>query len=420
MPEEERDWDDMEPVIRRALPSRPSADNPVLSESPLSGIRILAIEQMQALPFATQLLSRLGADVVKIEPPDGESGRGALPAMADPSGRRVGATFLRGNLNKRSVCIDLKKPQGKEVLLRLVPRFDVVAENSKPGVMERLGIGYSEIAQVHPSCIYASVSGFGKTLTSPYKSWPAYAPIVEAMSGIYEMKRVDDQPPTASPVGALGDISAALFTSIGILAALRHRDRTGEGQQVDVAMFDAVIAMTDIVANFWSMGLVNGDTGPVINHGFRANDGWFVLQIAREGHFAKLAHLVGQDDWLRDPRFSTRQGWMDHLESDIRPAVERWASGMSRHEACQTLAGADLAAGPCLRDEELAQDPHVRAHGMLVAIDRPDGVKDPVLVVGNPVKLSKMPARDDVRPPWVGEHTDSVLAVELGADGVIA
>ena len=399
--------------IRLALDSARQTDGRI-GEAPLAGVRILAIEQMQALPFATQLLGRLGADVVKVEPIQGESGRGALPAMDDPQGRRVGATFLRGNLNKRSVCIDLKHPVGRALVLKLVPHFDVVAENSKPGVMERLGLSYPDVAAAHPRSIYASVSGFGKTLDSPYKLWPAYAPIVEAMSGIYEMKRVGDDPPSVSPVGALGDISAALFATVGILAALRHRDRTGEGQQVDVAMFDAVVAMTDIVANFWSMGLTNGATGPVINHGFRAKDGWFVLQVGREIHFIKLAHLVGHEDWLDDSRFATRQGWMDHLESDIRPAIEKWALSMSRLEVCQTLAEAGLAAGPCLRDEELAIDPHVQSHGMLIGINRSDGIEQPVLVVGNPVKFSKTPEREDVRPPWVGEHTDSVLSDELG------
>jgi formyl-CoA transferase len=183
-------------------------------------------------------------------------------------------------------------------------------------------------------------------------------------------------------------------------------------------MFDAVIAMTDIVTNFWSMGLTDGATGPVINHGFRAKDGWFVLQVGREAHFRTLAQLVGREDWIEDPRLATRQGWMDHLESDIRPAIERWAASSSRQEICGTLADAGLAAGPCLRDEELAIDPHVQAHSMLVGIDRPDGIEQPVLVVGNPIKFSKTREQEDVRPPWVGEHTDGVLHDELGIGDV--
>jgi formyl-CoA transferase len=378
-------------------------------------VRILALEQMQALPYATQLLARLGADVVKVEPPGGgDSGRGSLPAMTDPAGRRVGATFLRNNLGKRSICVNLKEPRGRDLILRLAPRFDVVAENSKPGTMARLGVGYDDIAAAHPAGIYVSVSGFGNTVATPYQDWPAFAPIVEAMSGIYELKRVADQPPLVAPVGALGDIGAALFATVGILAALRHRDLTGNGQYVDIAMFDAMLAITDIVTNFWSMGLRDGDLGPVVMHGFRARDGWFVLQVGREAQFAKLVHLIGHPDWARDPRFATRQGWLDHLEDVLRPAVETWASDLTKVEACQALSAAGIAAGPCLTDAEVVVDKHVAARNMLVEVPRTDGVRQPVLVPGNPVRLSAVTAEPERRPPWLGEHTDSVLIEELG------
>src|SRR5699024_10092797 len=149
---------------------------------PLEGVRVLALEQMQALPYATQLLGRLGAEVVKVENPrGGDSGRGSLPAMTDPDGRSVGATFLRNNLSKRSICVDLKSPEGRQLILDLAPHFDVVAENSKAGAMDRLGLGYDDIAAVDPRVIYVSVSGFGAS-GSPYHRSPAYAPIAEAMS----------------------------------------------------------------------------------------------------------------------------------------------------------------------------------------------------------------------------------------------
>lgn len=381
---------------------------------PLDGIRVLALEQMQALPYATQLLARLGADVVKVEPLTGDSGRGSLPAMTDPGGRRVGATFLRNNLGKRSVCVDLKNPRGRELVLALAPRFDVVAENSKAGAMARLGLGYPDIAAVHPAGVYVSVSGFGNSVPTPYQGWPAFAPIVEAMSGVYEMKRTGDEPPRVAPVGALGDIGAALFATIGVLAALRHREATGRGQYVDIAMFDAMIAMTDIVTNFWSMGLRDGDVGPLIMHGFRAKDGWFVLQVAREQHFARLADLIGRPEWKDDPRLATRRGWVEHLETLLRPAVEGWAAGLTKIEACDLLGRAGIAAGPCLRDAEVVADPHVRARDMLVELPRTDGVEQPVLIPGNPVRLSDAAAPQEERPPWLGEHTDGVLRAELG------
>ena len=384
---------------------------------PLDGVRILALEQMQALPYATQLLGRLGAEVVKVESPrGGDLGRSSLPAMADPMGRSIGATFLRNNLNKQSICIDLKQPEGRDLVFALLPHFDVLAENFKPGAMDRLGLGYVDVRAVDPRCIYVSVSGFGNTGDSPYRERPAFASITEAMSGIYTFMAQPGHAPTANPVGALGDISAGLFTTIGILAALRHRESTGLGQYVDVAMLDSVIAMTDIVANFWSMGLRGGEVGPVVLTTFRADDGWFVLQVGREHQFAALMDLIGRAEWVEDPRFASRQGWVDHLESELRPAIESWATGRTRLEACALLADAGIPAGPCLTDDELVADEHVARRDMLVAMDRVDGVDEPVLVPGNPVKLSEVTVGPETRVPWLGEHTDEVLRRELALD----
>jgi formyl-CoA transferase len=380
---------------------------------PLAGVRILAAEQMQALPYATQLLARLGAEVVKVEHPlHGESGRGAAPAMLDPDGRKVGATFLRNNFNKRSVGIDLKAPEGRELFLALVEKFDVVAENFKAGTMDRMGLGYEVIAQRFPRAIYLSVSGFGNAVETPYRDWPAYASIVEAMSGIYAYK-AGPNPPQTIPVGALGDISSALFGVIGVLAALRHRDATGQGQYVDIAMLDAMIAMTDVVTNFYSLGVGDADL-PVICEGFHASDGYVVAQIVREHQFFALGDLVGRPEWKDDPRFATRDGWKDALETEIRPAVDAWASQYTREEAAHLLSDAGIAAGPSFEAGDVVTDPHVAARNMLVEMPRTDGVETPVLVPGNPVKLSKMAEGPETRIPWVGEHTDEVLRAELG------
>ena len=383
---------------------------------PLDGIRILAAEQMQALPYATQLLARLGAEVVKVEHPvHGESGRGSAPAMLDPEGRAVGATYLRNNLDKRSLGLDLKSEEGRELFLALVPRFDVVAENFKAGTMDRMGLGYETIAARFPGVIYASISGFGNTGDSPYRDWPAYASIVEAMSGIYDWKN-PDAPPVTIPVGALGDISSGLFAVIGILAALRHRDRTGEGQYVDIAMLDATVAMTDVVTNFWSLGVrPEPEKGlQVICEGFRASDGYVVAQIVRAPQFAKVAELVGHPEWIDDPRFATRAGWGPNLESVIRPAIDAWASQRTKLEAARELTAAGIAAGPSNNAPDVIADPHVAARNMLVEMPRTDGVREPVLIPGNPVKLSKMAEGPETRVPWVGEHTAALLADELG------
>ena len=383
---------------------------------PLDGVRILAAEQMQALPYATQLLARLGAEVVKVEHPrDGESGRAALPAMADPDGRQVGATFLRNNFNKRSVGIDLKHPRGRELFVALAGRFDVVGENFKAGTMDRLGLGYDVLAERHPALIWVSVSGFGNVGESPYRDWPAYAMVPEAMSGIYEFARPPGEAPRVTPVGALGDISSALFAVIGILAALRHRDATGLGQRVDIAMLDSVIAMTDVVTNFWSLGRHDGLVDGVMAS-FMSGDGWFAMQCVREHQFAKLVELIGHPEWVDDERFATRSGWTAHIESDLRPAIEAWASSMTRVEVCDALGRAGIPSGPCYTPPEVIADEHVANHHMLVEMPRTDGIDDPVLVPGNPVKMSRVAEGPETRVPWVGEHTDDVLRAELGLD----
>ena len=385
-----------------------------MTAKPLDGVRVLAAEQMQALPYATQILARLGADVVKVEPPSGESGRGSQPAMIDPYGRPVGATFLRNNLGKRSVAIDLKTEAGRGLVLRLAPKFDVIAENFKAGTMGRLGLGYEAVKAVHPAVVYASVSGFGNN-GSPYGDWPAYASIVEAMSGIYEYTRRPGESPRANPVGALGDISSALFATVGILAALRHRDLTGEGQYVDVAMLDATVAVTDIVTNFASLGLPSLPYPPPhILDTFRASDGWVVIQLVREHQFQRLAQTVGHPEWLDDPRLAERTGWGEHLEDVIRPGIEGWAAGRTKLQAARELMAEGVAAGPCFESHEVIEDPHLAARNMLVAMPRSDDVDQPVLVPGNPVKLSGVPEGPEQRVPWVGEHTGEVLKADLG------
>jgi crotonobetainyl-CoA:carnitine CoA-transferase CaiB-like acyl-CoA transferase len=380
---------------------------------PLAGLRILAVEQMQALPYATQLLSRLGADVVKVEPLRGESGRHSSPTMTAANGEKIGATFLRNNFNKRSVCIDLKKPEGRELVLSMAKNFDVVAENSKAGAMRRLGLAYEDVVTVHPAVVYVSVSGFGNTVATPYEGRPAYAPIVEAMSGIYEMRRTGDDRPRVMPVGALGDISAALFATIGILAAVNRRNRTGAGDYVDVAMFDSIVAMTDVVTNLWSMGLRDGTLGPVIVEAFRAEDGYFVAQVAREEQFVRLCELLDHPEWTDDPRFADRQGWVEHLEAVLRPAIEEWAAGKTKAVAADELGAAGIAAGPCLRPDEVIDDEHLANRQMLVAIDRTDGVTQPIMVPGSPVRLLSVGTRVDRSLPTTGEHTNEVLAREL-------
>jgi len=402
---------------------------------PLADVRILAVEQMQAMPYGTQLLTHLGAQVVKIEPPGrGDSGRASRPTVEEPDGATVGATFMRNNLNKRSVAIDIRQPHGRDLVLQLARRFDVFAENSRAGWMAKHGLGYEDLSAANPKIVYASISGFGNLSPSPYEDWAAYAPIAEAMAGTYEPTRKEGSPPPVVVAGALGDNASALFCAVGILAALRQADTTGKGQHVDVAMYDAMIAMTDLVPFMWSMdepreAATAGRTGIV--DAFAAQGGHFVIAIFREHQLQKLAELVGEPGWPSDPRFATREGWAAHRNSVVRPALEAWARDKSPLEASRILNEAGIAAGPSQTAADLRQDPHVSSHHMLIEVPRPDRPADhpPMLIHGNPIKMSGMAEGPVTRFPSVGQHTSDVLREELAlsptelsrlrADGVI-
>jgi formyl-CoA transferase len=211
-------------------------------------------------------------------------------------------------------------------------------------------------------------------------------------------------------------MGTSMFATVGILAALYQRDRTGVGQQIDVAMLDSTVAMTDIITNYWSLGMPSGADVPIIMHGFEARDGWFILQVGRVQQFASLARVIGHPEWITDPRLAGRQGWFDCLESDIRPAIEEWASDKTKVESCIELGAAGLAAGPCFRDDEVVVDPHLAARDMLVEMSRPDGVDQPVVFPNNPIKMSGAAAGPARRVPWFAEHTDEVLRADLALD----
>jgi crotonobetainyl-CoA:carnitine CoA-transferase CaiB-like acyl-CoA transferase len=396
--------------LHEAPEARPAPDGP------LAGVRILAVEQVVAMPYATQLLARLGADVVKIEHPvTGDSGRHSQPTLRDDDGRLVGAPYIRSNLHKRSVGLDLKSAEGKALFLSLVEHFDVVADNMRPGTMTRLGLDPGELLARYPRLVYVSVSGFGSDPGSPYYSWPAYAPTAEAMAGFGESVRKPGQPPAMGGAGALGDIGTALFACIGLLAALRQRDRTGRGQHVDVAMYDAMMAMADHVPFMWSMsgGDSSGRSGPTsVTGAFAAADGYFIM-LAREPQFPALARLVGHEEWSGDPAWGRQGAWKERTESHIRPALEGWASGKTKLEAAHELCALGIAAGPSNTAPDIAGDPHVALHQMLVEVPRPDGGQ-PMLVVANPIKLSAtQPDKRAARWPMLGQHTYEVLAQEL-------
>jgi crotonobetainyl-CoA:carnitine CoA-transferase CaiB-like acyl-CoA transferase len=398
---------------------------------PLDGIRVLSVELMQSLPYATQLLGRLGAEIIKVEvPAGGDSARRARPAVEDTDGSLVGATYVRSNLGKKSLALDLKSDKGRSVFLRLLPHVDVVAENLSSGAMERLGLGPGEVLRDHPSLIYVSISGFGRQAAGAYSNWPAYTTVAEAMAGFMEAARPADERPRVGTAGALGDLGTALFGVIGIVVALLQRQKDGRGRRVDLAMYDSMVALADMIPNLWSMGVTTGGrVGAAVADSFRATDGHFVILVIREEEFARLAQVIGHPEWLHDERVAARASWGANTDPLFRPAIEAWARGLTKLEAAGRLCEAGVPAGPCHTPADVVSDRHLRDRQMVLEVERPLG-GEPLLVVGNPVRLSDCPPeRWPRRWPRLGEHSEELLKVHLGmsddeiealrADGVI-
>jgi formyl-CoA transferase len=301
------------------------------------------------------------------------------------------------------------------LIKRLVPRFDAFGENFKTGTVGRLGLAWSDLEPLNPRLIYLSVSGFGNLRPSPYHTWGAYAPIAEAMGGFYEARRAPGERPRLGAAGGLGDIGTSLFAAIGLLSALHQRERTGRGQYVDVSMYDAMVAMADTVPFFWSMGMREGSKRKPagVVDAFQAKDGFFIVQCVRDHQLKALAHAIGRPEWLSDPGLESRFGWVEHMDDLVRPGIEGWAASKTMVEACMELNAKGVASGPCNGPEQILRDVHVRDHGMLVEVPRPDS-DEPMLVVGNPIKLSGSGEAPATRWPMLGEHGTALLREELG------
>lgn len=388
---------------------------------PLDGVRVLSFEQYIAMPFVTQMLQRLGAEVIKVEPPgSGEPARAGEPRVTDASGRRVGTSFLRFNLGKRSIAVDIKRPEGIELIHSIVSQFDVVCENLGPGRPDKLGLGYDTLAALNPRLIYLSISGFGQRGDSPYRTWPAMAGVAEAMCGVADYGRRPGQPPAAGRYGPLGDMGTAMFGMVGVLAALRHRDATGLGQHVDVAMLDSMMALCDYIPNFWSLGVRKDPDKETRSPGIivtcRARDGWFILHALRRHQFERLATVIGRPDWLDDARLASLPEWSARLDDTIVPAIEAWSVTRGKWEAASELSRAGVPSAPCSTAEEVVTDPHLASRDMLIELPRSDGVDMPVLVAGNPVKMSRVTEGPEQGFPLLGEHTWPVLHEMLGID----
>ncbi|EHM10515.1 putative acyl-CoA transferase/carnitine dehydratase [Thermanaerovibrio velox DSM 12556] len=372
---------------------------------PLEGVTVLDLTRVLAGPFATMMLSDLGARVIKVENPSGGDDSRAFAPMVNGES----AYFMSINRGKESVAINLKHPEGKKLLLELVKKVDVLVENFKPGTMEKLGLGYPVLSGVNPRLIYAASSGFGQY--GPYSHLPAYDLIIQGMGGLQSITGPDEEHPTK--VGSsMADILAGIFTVIGILGALRARDITGQGQMVDVAMLDCLVAtLENAIARYVVTGNVPkpaGNDHPSIAPfaTFESSDGFVNIAAGNDALWAKLCSVLGMEEFVQDPRFLTNS---DRIRNwpELKAAINERTRTRSTAHWVEVLREANVPCGPINTVDKVVSDPHVLARDMIVSLVHP--VAGELKVPGVPIKFSKTPGEIKGPAPLLGEHTGKVL-----------
>jgi len=380
-----------------------------MPEGALAGLRVIDQTQVMAGPFSTMLLADMGAEVIKVEPPDGESTRHMELRIAPG----VSAPFLAVNRNKRGVTIDLKQAQGVTLLKRLVGTADVLVENYRPGVARRLGVDYDTLAAINPRLIYCSISGFGQT--GPYAHRGGFDLVAQGMSGIMSATGSDGGAPVKVGV-PITDLGAGLFGVFGILCAVRARHITGRGQLVDTSLFEAGLALSAWEATqYWYTGEIPRGLGTAhrLNapyQAFRASDGHFTVGAANDNLWPRFAKLLGLEHLVTDPRFDSVPSRLQH-RAELEPLVESVTHRQPRSHWLAKCEEAGIPAGPIYTVPEALADEHAQARGMVQTLQHPQ--VGAVRVLGNPVKMSATPATMRKAAPTLGEDNDAVFG-ELG------
>tara|TARA_Y100001934_G_scaffold282631_1_gene397339 strand:+ start:30087 stop:31298 length:1212 start_codon:yes stop_codon:yes gene_type:complete len=390
----------------------------------LSGVTVLDLTQMMSGPFCTMMLADQGADVIKIEPPTGEVARGYGPFLDDDEDRHYGGYFQSINRNKRSISIDLKTEAGCAVFRRLVADADVVIENFRAGVMERLGLPYEDLAAINPRLVYATIRGFGDSRAgiSPYQDWPAYDIVAQAMGGLMHMTGPEEGPPTKVGPG-VGDTVTAMFTAFGVLAAVIQARESGKGQFVDVAMLDSIFALCERAATFH--GYDGSIAGAVGNHHpfftpfgtYPCRDGWVAIGCPVDRFWTELARLMGDPEIGSDPRYAANDERVARRQ-EVDAIVTNWTRDRTKAELAD-LIGGKVPFGPVNNIGDLADDPHLAARSMLAELPHP-GSERTVTVANTPIKLTGTPGGARRQAPTLGEDTDIVLRNAGYADDEIA
>jgi crotonobetainyl-CoA:carnitine CoA-transferase CaiB-like acyl-CoA transferase len=379
---------------------------------PLTGLRVLDLTRVLAGPTCTQMLGDLGAEVIKIERPEaGDDTRGFAPPFVPNT--KESAYFVGVNRNKKSVTLDIAKPEGQAIIHKLLEHCDILVENFKVGALAKYGLGYEQLAKTHPRLIYCSITGFGQT--GPYAPRPGYDALIQAMGGVMSLTGE----PNGSPqkVGVpVADLFAGLYGCIGILAAVNHRNSTGQGQQIDIGMLDTHVAwLANQGMNYLATGenparLGNQHPNIAPYQEFPTKDGYLILAVGNDPTFERFCKAFGQEALLADPRFATNPIRVQNrqLVTDTLTPVMKSKTTAEWIDALEALK---IGCGPINTLEQVFADPHVQAREMVVEMAHGSG--ETVKVIANPVKLSATPPSYRSPPPVLGEHTEDVLASVL-------
>ena len=377
---------------------------------PLKGVRVLDMTWALAGPYCTMVLCDLGAEVIKVESPDGgDPSRKSLPFIEG-----VSSYFLSVNRGKKSVAVNLRHPQGKEIVLALANQSDVLVENFRPGVMDRLGLGYGALRETNPRIIYAACSGFGQK--GPYAHRPAYDVVVQGMGGTLSITGEAGGPPVR--VGfSIGDIGGGIFTALGVLAALHERESSGQGQMVDISMLDGQIALLEnAFARFFATGEVPqriGTRHPLRTpfQAFPTQDGHIVLAAGEERFWQRLCQVINRPDLLRDERFKDNPS-RTRNHDQLEPILKEITQSKKTAEWVALMDKNDIPCGPVNSIDQVVDDPHTAAREMITEVEHSKAGR--LKVVNSPLKLSRTPVKIERACPELGEHTEEVLQNLLG------
>lgn len=373
---------------------------------PLEGIRVTDLSHVLAGPACTMILADLGAEVIKVEPPDGDDARQFGPFKNEQSGY-----FISINRNKKSICVNLKTEEGKKILRELIKISDVVVENFRPGTMKKLGFPYEEMKKINPGIIYCSICGFGHDTLPEYSSKPAYDMVVQGYSGLMSITGPEGGPPVR--VGtSIGDLVAGHHAAIGILSALIHREKTGEGQHVDISMLDGLVYfLENAIVRYTMTGEIPGPLGtahPTITpfQAFKTKDHYIITPIGNDKLWALFCEAIGRVDLIENPKFKTNP-LRNENKKELIPILEEVMVKKTTQEWMEIFDKYNLPYSPINTIDKVVNDPVVNYRKMVVEIEQPGVGK--VKITGTPFHLSETPGEVRAPAPLLGEHTEEVL-----------